>query len=155
MALRLKYEKVGFLDEEEYSLVRLGLTSHLTLNVASKREVCTYTDIARYLKQQFDLNEDPMSKSLAGLLGDISVDENEQGNPLLSVIVVNKETKIPGDRFFKLAKDLGLYQGSLNNREQKDLFYISELNNAHSFWERDYDPEWSEYLRLKKKFEGQ
>ncbi|WP_143021593.1 hypothetical protein [Paenibacillus sp. OK060] len=142
------------MDEEEHSIVRLSLASHLTLHVASKGEVCTYSDISRYLKLQFDLEEEPMSISLAGLLGDISVEENKQENPLLSVVVVNKETKIPGDGFFKLAKDLGLYDGSLINREQKDAFYISELNKAHSFWGRDYDPEWSEYLRLKKKFEG-
>ncbi|WP_338593203.1 hypothetical protein V6669_09430 [Paenibacillus sp. Y5S-9] len=154
MVWKLKYGKVGFLDEEEYSLVRSSLASHLTVNVASNNEVCTYTDIARYLKLQFDLNEDPISKSLAGLLGDISVDENKQGHPMLSVIVVNQETKIPGDGFFKLAKDLGLYEGLLNNIEQKDAFYISELKKVHSFWEREYDPEWSEYLRLKKKFEG-
>lgn len=154
MVWHLKYERVGFLDEDEYNLVRTCLTGHLSQEVAAKREVCTYSDISQYLKAQFNLNEDPISISLAGLLGDISEYEHKQGDPLLSVVVVNKETKVPGDGFFKLAKELGLYEGSLTNKEQKDEFFIFELNRAHNFWVREYDPEWAEYLRLRKKFEG-
>lgn len=148
------YDRVEMLDEIDYNNVRLWLHNYLAQDIAAKRNVCTYSEISNYLKLKMNLTVEPMSNALFGLLADISIHEHEQGDPLLSVVVVNKETRSPGDGFFKLAKDLGRYKGSLTSKEQKDEFYIQELKEIHNLWEREYDPEWSEYLRLKKKFEG-
>ncbi|MGG4481229.1 hypothetical protein [Paenibacillus illinoisensis] len=149
-----EYDRVEKLDEIDYNNVKLWLLNYLIQDIAAKRNVCTYSEISNYIKLKMNLIVEPMSSALSGLLADISIYEHEQGDPLLSVVVVNKETRNPGDGFFKLAKDLGRYTGSLSSKEQKDEFFISELNAVHKIWEREYDPEWSEYLRLKKKFEG-
>ncbi|MEX2032251.1 MAG: hypothetical protein WEA81_05235 [Dehalococcoidia bacterium] len=63
------------------------------------------------------------------LLGDISVDEDEAGRGMLSVLVVHKTGDYqPGPGFFELAKSLG--------RDTNDLLacWIQELKFVHTYW---------------------
>jgi hypothetical protein len=44
---------------------------------------------------------------MATILGEISEAENARGRGMLSGVVVNRETGMPGDGFFTLARHLG------------------------------------------------
>ncbi len=65
----------------------------------------TYSDlIARVEGHTFTGPNDPFLKSL---LTEISREEDHEDRGMLSVVVVNQETGIPGDGFFELASELG------------------------------------------------
>lgn len=155
--MKLEQDRLELCDDIDYNMVKSTLAFHLAHKYGTANEnggICHYSDVSDYLKIQFGINIEPISTAMANLLGDISESEFNKGDPLLSVVVVNKETKTPGDGFFKLAKDLGLFNGSLKNKAEKDAFFIAELKRVHEFWSREFDPEYEEYLRLKQKFEG-
>jgi hypothetical protein len=66
---------------------------------------------------------------LGDILGEISMFEHKNGRPLISVIVVHKENNMPGNEFFRLAKQLGIYGGG------DDLgFFVRELRRVHEYW---------------------
>jgi hypothetical protein len=67
---------------------------------------------------------------MGALLGEISEHEHEEGRPLLSVLVVHKEgDMMPGDGFFQLALELGLFDG-----QDKDRFFIDEMKRVFHQW---------------------
>lgn len=152
--MRFEHDRLEKLDDNDYEFIQSVLTIYLAQNFAAKRNLTYYTDVAEYLRKEFGIQIEPWSVALANLLGNISESEHKQGNPLLSAVVVNKDTLKPGDGFFKLAKELGLFKGSLNSQSDKDTFFINELNRVFDLWEREHDPDYEVYLRLKKKFEG-
>jgi len=49
-----------------------------------------------------------MLSTVGRLLGEISEDEHDAGHPLLSAIVVDKNSSLAGPGFFKLVRDLKL-----------------------------------------------
>lgn len=71
--------------------VAIKLLEHLILN----KEIIAYSDLTKLLS--FDINP----RNIEGQLGNISQACLDNGLPPLSAIVVNKETLMPGDGFFK------------------------------------------------------
>ncbi|MEM5861272.1 MAG: hypothetical protein QXJ20_02665 [Candidatus Aenigmatarchaeota archaeon] len=75
------------------------------------------------------------------MLGGISAHEHDCGRPMLSAVVVHKPNKemgilaIPGDGFFKLAYDLGLYDGSRNQKD-KMKFWSKEIKRVWDYWSK-------------------
>ena len=60
-------------------------------------------------------------------LGEISERMHLQGEPMLSALVVNKATRIPGDGFFELARSLGKLEANASVQEQRQ------------FWQREIE----------------
>jgi hypothetical protein len=57
--------------------------------------------------------------------------EHAAGRPLLSAIVIAKETGMPGEGFFTCARDLKRYAG------RDDLAYwVEELRLVHYYWSK-------------------
>lgn len=139
------------LDHDEYNMVVLCLTDHLRKR-ASEWGLFNYSHISHYL-QGLNIIAEPYTKKLFELLGDVSEREHNIGCPLVSVIVVNKETSIPGEGFFKLAKELGVFQGDMNNKTNVDNFIVSETTKAFVEWGREYNPEYLRFAELHAKFE--
>ena len=71
-------------------------------------------------------------KKTGQILDDINQYEFEHGRPLLSAVVVNKMTGIPGDGFFKLAMRLEKYLP--NSHIDKKIFWEQELNEVYNVW---------------------
>ncbi len=102
--------------------------------VAHSQDVITYSEIAPLAGLDMSLPAD--RNKIADILGEISIHEHAQGRPLLSVVVIHKpgnaygeSANTPGHGFFKLAKQLHLYQG--NN----DLVFFShELTRVLEYW---------------------
>ncbi|MCX9086455.1 MAG: hypothetical protein OIN90_02695 [Candidatus Methanoperedens sp.] len=85
----------------------------------------TYEDlnIECNLGLNFDHNRD--RKILGDILGTISVQEVREGRPMLSAIVILKDSHPPKPSFgfFECAKKLGI----LKRGESQDVFYIRQL----------------------------
>jgi hypothetical protein len=71
---------------------------------------------------------------MAEILDEISTIEHQKGNPLLSVVVVQRETGRPGKGFYKLARRLGLFNGKTDLHEME--FFISTVKDAYRHWKR-------------------
>ena len=65
------------------------------------------------------------------LLGEISERCHLQGEPMLSALVVNKDTGIPGEGFYTLAKSLGKLEQNAPLPRLKE-FWQSELRSIYS-----------------------
>ena len=97
------------------------------VKVAQNGDVITYSKVAQ--RAGIDTNSDGWNWRIRDTLDTISRREHRKGRPLLSGVVVNKKTGMPGAGFFKLAKDLGLYDGD------DDLEYWSkELHRVYAYW---------------------
>ncbi|MES0489582.1 MAG: hypothetical protein ABUK01_06310 [Leptospirales bacterium] len=93
---------------------------------ASKRAMIPYSDLVANLQS---MRLEAHDTRLFRLLGDISVEENEEGRGMLSVIVVHKHGDVqPGPGFFELAKQLG--------RDTSDILqcWVDELKKVHYYW---------------------
>ncbi len=97
------------------------------IEVARERTVTYYSDIAPMAGLDMSLPNDRYE--IGALLDDINRVEHAQGRSLLSAVVVHKDTLVPGQGFFTLARDMGLFTGS-----DRDRFYIEELRRVHDYW---------------------
>jgi len=106
--------------------MREGIYEELK-RVAKAESYTTYAKISPLagldMGNQADRNE------IAKILGDISTHEHSSQHPLLSAVVVLAEEGKPGQGFFTLARDLGLYEGG------DDLkFWLDEIKRVHQYW---------------------
>ena len=62
-------------------------------------------------------------------MDEINSYEHEQGHPVLSAVVIQKDSHMPNKHFFEFCRDIGLLKG-----EDEDEFYIRELRKVHVFW---------------------
>ena len=93
---------------------------------ATVRGMIPYSDlVAKIFTVKFFAHD----TRLFHLLGEISVEENDAGRGLLSVVVVHKNGDMqPGPGFFLLGRHLGY--------DTKDLlkFWVEQLKKVHSVW---------------------
>lgn len=80
-----------------------------------------YSDVTNQIKS---VRLDPNSPEFHALLGEISQEEYKAGRAMLSAIVINRDTKIPGSGFFSLAIELGY---KVND---PDAFWLAELDRV-------------------------
>ena len=72
-----------------------------------------------------------MAREVGEMLGVISTIEHFLGRPMLSAVVVRKDTGKPGNGFFELAKSLGKFNP---NSQRKNSFWQQELQNVYNTW---------------------
>jgi molybdopterin synthase catalytic subunit len=95
---------------------------------AKMRGMIPYSDLASKIATVKFVAHDTR---LFHLLGEISVDENDAGRGLLSVVVVHKYGDMqPGPGFFLLGQHLGY--------NTKDLlkFWVDQLRKVHPIWSK-------------------
>jgi hypothetical protein len=73
----------------------------------------------------------PPFRGLNEALGHVSMYEVEHGRPMLSALVVNQDTRKPGDGFGKLARHLGLVV------DYDDEFWLAEVDQVIRLWAAD------------------
>ena len=95
--------------------------------VARAGTVTYYSDIAPMAG--LDMSSPNDRYKIGVILDDINRYERELGQPMLSAVVVHKDTLMPGQGFFTLSRTLGLFVGN-----DKDKFYIQELHKVHEYW---------------------
>jgi len=75
--------------------------------------------------------ENPHFGALVGkVLGELSEDEVANGRPMLSSIVVSKDTHLPGTGFFGLGEQLRLTEPD----EDEMAFAIRQIKATHAYW---------------------
>lgn len=95
--------------------------------VARAGTVTYYSDIAPMAGLDMNLPNDRYE--IGAILDDINRHERELSRPMLSAVVVHKDTLMPGQGFFTLGRALSLFVGN-----DRDKFYIQELRNVHDYW---------------------
>lgn len=97
---------------------------------ASRRELTFYRDLASTLEPQLSAHVDFRApfNPLFPMLGHISTYEVTRGRPMLSSIVIGRDTGNPGSGFFTLAAQLGFAVGD----EQE--FFEAQRDATFDFW---------------------
>lgn len=73
-----------------------------------------------------------LSRVVGPILDRISRREHEEGRPMLSAVVLHQGSPLPGDGFFKLARELGRLTGEGGRNEWE--FHREELARVHAQW---------------------
>jgi hypothetical protein len=98
----------------------------LLADVAKARGRIAYSDLAPQIKAIEFEHDDPR---FWHLLGEVSIDEMNDGRGMLSAIVVHKHGDMrPGPGFYELAKWAGKEVGEV------DRFWLAEFNRVHDVW---------------------
>jgi hypothetical protein len=97
---------------------------------AHNRSMCTYTGIA-YLTGLPTVGM-AMASQVGHLVGEISEDEHKAGRPMLSALVVEKDSGLTGGGFFALARGLKALTGS--SKSDEDRFLKKEKTKLFDFW---------------------
>ena len=97
------------------------------MEVAKKGTVIYESDLGRVAGMNMSLPHE--KRELDRLLDEINDYEREQGHPVLSAVVVQKESHMPNRHFFEFCRKAGLLKG-----DDEDAFYIKEQRNVHIFW---------------------
>lgn len=97
------------------------------IEVARKGNVIYESDLAQAAGYNLSLPHE--RRELDEELDEINVYECQQGRPVLSSVVVQKESLMPGRRFFDYCRSAGLLK-----TEDEDEFYIREQRKAYVFW---------------------
>jgi len=95
--------------------------------VARAGQKITYGEIAPIA--DLDMSNPADRSEIAAILGRICSREHHEDRPLLSAVVVRSDTGYPGKGFFKLAQDLGIYDGS-----DDWAFFERQLARVHEYW---------------------
>lgn len=108
--------------DEQYETLRQMLITR-----ARDRNMFFYGDLAP--KLGLDMSRDADRAEIGRILGEVSKHEHANGRPLLSAIVVAKDGGTPGSGFFKLAKELGLF-----DLGDKDTYWMTEVERIYQYW---------------------
>ena len=100
------------------------------IRTAQKRGTIYYGDVAKIMK--LPTRGEYMSNETGWILGEISEWEHNEGRPLLSAVVIRKDIGMPGDGFFRLARQLGKFQG-----QGEQDFWHNELRDVYNMWSKN------------------
>ncbi len=97
--------------------------------VAREQRTAAYSEVAPVAG--VDTANPHFAAVLGAMLDEINRVEAGNGRPLISAVVIGKETGMPGQGFFKCARDLRRYDG------KDDLAYwLTELRQVFDYWSR-------------------
>ena len=92
-------------------------------SIARKRDVIYYSDLG-------NMGDPAVYSEIVRILDEINRSEFNEGNPMLSAVVISKDRQLPGKGFFDLARKLEKYRGYKDS-----LFWAYELIEVHNFWQ--------------------
>ena len=98
------------------------------IKVARSQQTITYSEVGEIV--DLDMENQANRNELAEILGEISWHEHDNGNPLLSAVVVHAgDNRMPGKGFFNLAREAGCQKPD----EDDITFYSRELGAVHEY----------------------
>ena len=118
-------------------LEELARTERVRGKKLQHRGLITYGELARIVGPQVGLPDlDPHNTRLSNGLGVLSAETYDERSILLSVLVVNADTLVPGKGFFQLSRDhLGAYPTDASDEE----VFIQELKRVREHYRRKRD----------------
>lgn len=97
--------------------------------IARQGDMVYYSEIAPLLG--IDTGDPYFGARVGRVLDEVNHAEHAAGRPLLSAVVIAKDTGMPGEGFFTCARDLRRYAG------RDDLAYwVEELRRVHDYWSK-------------------
>jgi hypothetical protein len=109
---------------------KYALAYSALIAAAHSRNLCTYTGIAHLTG--LTPKGSAMGKQVGHLVGEISEEEHDAGRPMLSALVVEKDTGMPSSGFYNLARDSGLLSGT--TKTAKKAFLSKEQTKLFDCW---------------------
>jgi hypothetical protein len=100
------------------------------VRLAQARQTAFYGDIAPLVG--LDVRRTADRSKIAKLLEEISVYEHSRARPMLSAIILDRETNSPGQRFFVLARALNRYSGEGERSDRE--FLEAEIQSVWDQW---------------------
>ena len=101
------------------------------VKAARAGEFVHYGELAKMLG--IDMDNPHFGAQVGKVLGEISEDEVAAGRPMISAIVVSKDTMLPGTGIFKLGQELH----RADPGEDEIGFAIRQIKRVHEFWSRE------------------
>ena len=99
-------------------------------DVARQKQLISYSEAGSIVG--LNMNRPPDRAQIGSLLKEICEHEVSRHWPMLSAIVVRKNSKRPGPGFYKLARELGKLQSEEPSNEQN--FLKSEQEQVYKNW---------------------
>ncbi len=119
----------------ELSPEEIGIKNYLQ-KVAEERQLRHYQQVSiECCNGKYDMANDVDVEILGGILTHISEYEFGHDRPLLSVVVINKADKIPGNGFWNMCQSLEYFgkKKTLNRDKQSD-FFTAILEECYDHW---------------------
>jgi hypothetical protein len=127
-SMRLTY---GF-SEGEWQGARDRVRRRLQ-QLARQERTIPYSDLVSELAAAGHIHIEPTHPAVAGILGQVSVLEHEEGRPMVTAVVVHKTGDMaPGPGFCNLARELGHTVPSGKDGELE--FWSGELARCFDYW---------------------
>lgn len=104
------------------------------VRLARARRLAAYSDVSPLVGLSMDREED--RDEIARLLGEIAIHEHIERRPMLTSLIVHRgNDNNPGEGFFAIAQELGLYNG---RRDQilRLTFWANQVTEVHNHWAR-------------------
>jgi hypothetical protein len=104
---------------------------HILIHRARARSPIYYSELAAQLQTAYLHYRAP---AFGSILREIAAEEEDAGNPMLAVLVVNKQTGRCGSGFFTHAAALGF------DVTDPEAFWQAEFRRVCDFWSLSSDP---------------
>ena len=101
------------------------------VQAARAQELVHYGELAKMLG--IDMDDPYFGARVGKVLGRISEDEIAAGRPLISAIVVSKDTMLPGHGFFNLGQELHQTLAG----EDEIGFAVRQIKRVHNYWSQE------------------
>lgn len=98
--------------------------------VARRSKVIGYREAAPLVG--LDMAKSGHRRRMYIMLEQISRHEHEAGRPLLSAVVIHLNRNTPGNHFFTLAAELGLFLD--RSVDCRLTYFVGELRRVHDYW---------------------
>lgn len=99
------------------------------IQAAKRGEIVYYADLANAAGRE--VKGPHWAVHIGKILGPISEKEAAEGRPLLSAIVVSRDTKMPGEGFYSL----GLQHGLVEPGEDEEAFAHRQMRRVYEYWQ--------------------
>ena len=116
-----KDKKERFMNQEIYEELK---------KIARTQKVTYYAVVGRIIG--LDMGNPSDRNKIAEILDEINYHEHKNERPMLSAVVIRQDINMPGEGFFKCARDIGK-----NWKGDNVSFWAHELTIVHNYWQSD------------------
>jgi hypothetical protein len=124
-------ERTYHFPEDTWLNARSWLRRRLR-QIAKSQDRTYYSDLCNEMRKKDVIELEPHGAPLAAILGQINVMEHDQDRPLLSAVVLSKDSNRPGVGFWNIATALGIRFGP--SESEREMFWLESLQACYDYW---------------------
>jgi len=103
------------------------------LQVSQRKSLITYYELNKYLPKMGSKNFLNPFQPLFNVLNDLNDWLSDEEKPLITSLVINRKTGLPGKGFFFYASKLGRYDQDLDDLSLRKEFWEQETKKVYEF----------------------